>query len=278
MADDKEEKAEIFAVLSHPIRRLMLEYIAEEEEATYTMLTEKFKLKSGPLYHHLRRIKLFVYQREDKKYCLTEEGKKALTILEGTEEPKPHGIIEEEKPKVFRIGKFSLESLIGFFSKNPYHIYIEFFILVLVFGFLASAYDIIVLGNFVINYQTSLWLIYVIMIASWLFNAGLTEMLARFVYKKKRKTLQIFGVTWLVFVPAFLFILITWLIGLTSGVTIVIPTILLLIMHGLFQIWSFLIMITAIGSLKELSIEKSAIISLIVIYIQVFVIIFVMVG
>ncbi|GAH69504.1 unnamed protein product, partial [marine sediment metagenome] len=56
MTDDIEEKAEMFAAFSHPIRRQMLEYIAEEEESTYTMLTAKFELKSGPLYHHLRRI------------------------------------------------------------------------------------------------------------------------------------------------------------------------------------------------------------------------------
>ena len=278
MTEDREQKAEMFAAFSHPMRRQMLEYIAEEEEVTYTMLTKKFELKSGPLYHHLRRIKKFVYQREDKKYCLTDEGKKALFLVKGEVEPKSHGIIEEEKPKVFNIGKFSLEPLIKFFVKNPYHIFIEFFILVAVFGYLASAYGIIVLGNFVVNFEASLWLVYVIMIASWLFTAGLTEILARFVYKKKRNTLRIFGIAWLIFIPAFLFILVTWLIGLSSGITIVVPSFVLLILHGIFQIWSFLILTTAIGSLKELSKEKSAIISLIVTYIQVFVLIFVMLS
>lgn len=278
MTEDIEQKAEMFAAFSHPIRRQMLEYIEEEEEVTYTMLTKKFELKSGPLYHHLRRIKKFVYQREDKKYCLTDEGKKALSLVKGEVEPKSHGIIEEEKPKVFNVGKFSLEPLIKFFVKNPYHIFIEFFILVAVFGYLASAYGIIVLGNFVVNFEASLWLVYVIMIASWLFTAGLTEILARFVYKKKRNTLRIFGIAWLVFIPAFLFILVTWLIGLSSGITIIVPSFVLLLLHGIFQIWSFLILTTAIGSLKELSKEKSVIISLIVIYIQVFVLIFVMLS
>ncbi len=278
MTDDINQKAEMFAAFSHPIRRQMLEYIEEEGEATYTMLTAKFELKSGPLYHHLRRIKKFVYQREDKKYCLTDEGKKALAMLKGEEEPKPHGIIDDEKPKVFSIGKFSLEPLIKFFVKNPYHIFIEFFILVAVFGYLASAYGIIVLGNFVANFEASLWLVYVLMIASWLFTAGLTEILARFVYKKKRNTIRIFGVSWLVFVPAFLFILVSWFIGLSTGTTIVVPPFVLLILHGIFQIWSFLVLTTAIGSLKELSKEKSVIISLIVIYIQVFVLIFVMLS
>lgn len=278
MTDDIEQRAEMFAAFSHPIRRQMLEFIAEEEEATYTMLTKKFDLKSGPLYHHLRRIKKFIYQREDKKYCLTEEGKKVLALLKGEEEPKPHGIIEEEKPEVFSIGKFSLEPLIKFFVKNPYHIFIEFFILVAVFGYLAAAYGVLVLGNFVINFETSLWIVYAIMIASWLFTAGLTEILARFAYKKKRNTIRIFGVSWLVFIPAFLFILISWLIGLTSGITIVVPSFVLLILHGIFQIWSFLILTTAIGSLKELSKEKSALISLVVIYTQVFVLIFVLMS
>ena len=277
-ADDIEKKAEIFAALSHPIRRQMLEFIAEEEEATYTQLTEKFKLKSGPLYHHLRRIKQFVYQRDDKKYCLTEEGYKALAMMRGDEPPKPHGIIEEEKPKILSFGKASLEPMIRFFSKNPYHIYIEFAILVAVFGYLAFSYKIIIVGNFVINYELSIWIVYIVLISSWIFIAGISELVARFAYKKKRNTIKLFGVTWLMFVPAFIFILVTWLVGLTTGNTIVVPTIILLILHGIFQIWSFLVMVTAIGLLKELTIEKSSLIALSVIYVQVFVVILVMVG
>ena len=62
-----------------------------------------------PLFpNNCEEIKKFVYQREDKKYCLTEEGKKALAVLKGEEEPKPHGIIEE---KLHTYPKISISSL-----------------------------------------------------------------------------------------------------------------------------------------------------------------------
>jgi DNA-binding transcriptional ArsR family regulator len=67
MTDDTTIKADLFAALSHPIRRQILEFIAENKEVSYTQLTETFELKSGPLYHHLRRIKQFVFQNNEKK-------------------------------------------------------------------------------------------------------------------------------------------------------------------------------------------------------------------
>ncbi|NPD90144.1 MAG: helix-turn-helix transcriptional regulator [Asgard group archaeon] len=276
MSDDTQLKMELFSALSHPIRRQMLEFIAKEKEVSYTQLTDTFELKSGPLYHHLRKVSQFVYQREDKKYCLTEEGLKAIAILQGVDAPSFEELDTLLKPKIIQIGKVSLAPFIRFFSNNPYHVYIEFIILAVISGYLGVTNKIIIVGNFVLNFEISLVLAYVSMFASWIFLAIVSEVLSRVFYKKKENTIAIFGVTSLIFLPSFIFILVVWLTGLIMGTTIVVPTIALLILHGIFQIWSFLVIATALGVLKDLSLEKSAIIALIGNYIQIFSVIFIM--
>ncbi|MCG3227134.1 MAG: helix-turn-helix transcriptional regulator [Candidatus Heimdallarchaeota archaeon] len=276
MADDTQLKMEIFSVLSHPIRRKILELIEKEKEVSYTQLTETFELKSGPLYHHLRKMGQFVYQREDKKYCLTEEGLKAIAMLQGVDGPSFEDLGTLVKPKIIQIGKVSLAPFIKFFSKNPYHVYIEFIIFAAISGYLGATNKILIVGNFVLNFEISLVLAYVSMFASWIFLAIVSEVLSRLFYKKKENTVALFGVTSLIFLPSFIFILVVWLTGLIMGTTIVVPTIVLLILHGIFQIWSFLVIATALGVLKELSLEKSALIALIGNYIQIFSVIFIM--
>ncbi|MCG3216032.1 MAG: winged helix-turn-helix transcriptional regulator [Candidatus Heimdallarchaeota archaeon] len=268
--DDKMLK-----VLSNPIRRKILEFIAEGG-ATYTDLTETFELKSGPLYHHLRQMKQFVYQDEHKRYLLTEEGNKVIEILYGRDQHSYFSITETKKHKVFSIGKFSFTPFVGFFAKNPIHALIEFVILAGASVFIGFGNKILIVGNFVVNYDVPLWLAYISLVASWFFIAGFAEVLSRFVYKKKKNVLALLSTTNLIFIPSFLFILIVGIIGWISGLTIVIPSVVLLILHGFFQIWSFLILITSIGLLKELSIEKAALISMIVSYAQILVLIIIL--
>ncbi|MHA2357809.1 MAG: winged helix-turn-helix domain-containing protein [Candidatus Heimdallarchaeaceae archaeon] len=277
MADDIEFKSKIFTTFSNPIRRQILELIAEEGEVTYTQLTNEFNLKSGPLYHHLRVIGQFVHQTEDKKYRLTEEGKIAVATLLGddTEQIKDDRIVMYTKPNVFSIGKFSLVPFVRFFSKNYAHTLIEFIILAGFSVFIGVGNKILIVGNFVISYEVPLWLGYVSLIASWLFLGIFSEIFSR-ILGRKMKPFALISVISLVFLPSFIFILITGVVGWISGVTVVVPSIVLLILHGIFQIWSFLVLITAIGELKELSIEKSSIIAMAGSYIQIFVLIFVL--
>ncbi len=276
MSQDSKIEEALFTALSNPIRRRILEFIEEIGGATYTDLTETFELKSGPLYHHLRQMKQFVYQGDNKKYFLSEDGVKALNILKGKEKPEYEVFEETEKPKVFSIWKFSLAPLIRFFAKNPVHALIEFVILAGISVFIGWGSKILIVGNFVISYEVPLWLGYISLLGSWIFIAGFTEILSRFAFKKNKNTFPLINVTNLIFLPSFLFTVIVGIIGWASGTAIVVPSIVLLILHGVFQIWSFLIIITAVGEIKELSVEKSALIAMIVSYAQIFTLIFIL--
>ncbi|MHA2308197.1 MAG: winged helix-turn-helix domain-containing protein, partial [Candidatus Heimdallarchaeaceae archaeon] len=233
MSQESKIEEAMFTALSNPIRRKILEFIDEIGGATYTDLTETFELKSGPLYYHLRKMKQFVYQDEHKKYLLTEDGAKALSIFKGKKEPDYEIFEKIEKPNVFSIWKFSLVPLVRFFSKNPIHALIEFVILAGVSVFIGWGSNFLIVGNFVIPYEVPLWLGYVSLFVSWIFIGGFAEILSRFVYKKKKKSFTLINVTNLIFLPSFIFTIITGIISWTSGTTVVIPSILLLILHGL---------------------------------------------
>ncbi|MCG3256926.1 MAG: helix-turn-helix transcriptional regulator [Candidatus Heimdallarchaeota archaeon] len=278
MSEDFKVDVIDFKALSNPTRRSILEYIADMQWVTYTQLTEKFELKSGPLYYHLRQIKRFVYQDEHKKYYLTEEGKKAIEIIQGKNDKKVEIVYreKEEEHRVFSIGKFSLAKFIRFFAKNPIHTIIEFVILAGVSVYLGVGNKILIVGNFVVTLEVPLWLAYLSLLGSWLFVGVFSELIARFGYKKKEKSLALLNVSNLIFLPSFLFVLSVALAGLASGTTVVVPSIIMLILHGVFQIWSFLVIITALGEIKELSIDKSALIAMFVSYSQILALIFIL--
>ena len=276
MNHDSTIEEAMFTALANPLRRKIIEFIDEIGGASYKDLTENFELKSGPLYYHLRQMRKFVYQGDSKKYLLTEDGMKALNIFRGKKEQEYETFEIPEKPKVFSMGKLSLKPMVKFFAKNPIHSFIEFIILAGFSVFIGWNSNILVVGNFVINYEVPLWLSYISLLGSWIFIAGFSELLARFIYKKKRNVFALINVINLIFIPSFLFTIIVGVSGWVSGITLVIPSAVLLVLHGIFQIWSFLIIITAIGEVKELTIEKSAIISMIVSYAQIFALIFIL--
>ena len=276
MSQESNIEEAFFTALSNPLRRKILEFIEDLGGATYTDLTETFGLKSGPLYYHLRQMKQFVYQDEHKKYRLTDDGLKALNIFRGKKEPDYEKFEDPEKPNVFSIWKFSLVPLVRFFAKNPIHALIEFIILAGVSVFIGWGSNFLIVGNFVIPYELPLWLGYMSLFASWIFVGGFTEILSRFVFKKRKKSLALINATNLIFLPSFLFTIIIGIIAWASATTITIPPVLLLVLHGLFQVWSFLIIITAVGDVKELSIEKSAIVAMLVSYTQIFALIFIL--
>ena len=276
MSQESNIEEAMFTALSNPLRRKILDFIDDLGGATYTDLTETFGLKSGPLYYHLRQMKQFIYQDEHKKYRLTEDGLKALNIIRGKKEPEYEIFEEPEKPNVFSIWKFSLVPLVRFFAKNPIHALIEFIILAGVSVFIGWGSNFMIVGNFVIPFEIPLWLGYISLFASWIFIGGFAEILSRFVFKKRKNSFALINVSNLIFLPSFIFTIITGIISWSSGAAVVVPSVVLLVLHGVFQVWSFLIIITAVGDVKEISIEKSAIVAMLVSYTQIFALIFIL--
>jgi len=78
---DKRYKA-----LDHPIRRKIIELLAEKPQ-TYTLLLNELKIESGHLAYHLRNLEDLLGKDEQGNYYLNESGEKAHIFLTG-EEPQ----------------------------------------------------------------------------------------------------------------------------------------------------------------------------------------------
>lgn len=77
---EEREEIDIFKVLSHPLRREIILYIAKKRGASYKDLI-KIVPKPGALYHHLRLLGDLIYQDENKVYYLTEKGRRVYDFL-----------------------------------------------------------------------------------------------------------------------------------------------------------------------------------------------------
>ena len=271
--DDRTE--EVLVALSHPIRRKILEFLAEEKEVGAARLLEELNLKSGPLYYHLRKIKYLVQQDEKRKYSLTDKGKEALKYTYGMTSTKNQEIFLEEKIKYLEIGKLRLTPLLNYFAKNPVRTLIEFLIVFLVCGFFSSQASTLIVGNFIVFTPNQIWESYISLFVTWILIVGLAEILARLFYGQYSNTLKFISISSLNYLPQLLTVTIFWIISLSSSVVISIPGIVIYIIFGITQIWSFLVLATALGIAKNLSLEKSVIISLLANYIQILMVIFV---
>ncbi|MHA1302885.1 MAG: ArsR/SmtB family transcription factor [Candidatus Heimdallarchaeaceae archaeon] len=275
--NEDEHTTALFEALSHPIRRQILKKLAEEEEVSYTQLVETTNLKAGPLYHHLKVISNLIYQSEKKLYRLTEEGEKAIALLEASELGSIEQIKERTKVYPLTIFGFSLAPLVNYFAKHSYRTLVEFIVLSIILGYFAKSNSFLILGNFVISYRTTLLYSYLSIILSWLFLGGSGELFSRVIYKRKEKTVEFLSVTSLLFLPNFLFILTIWAISLFSSSILIIPAYLLYILYFFFQVWTFFILTTSLGVLKQLSVEKSAILALVINYFQMITLIFILI-
>lgn len=283
MVYDAENESIPFDVLANPIRRKILEEIAANETLSYKQLVRITTLKAGPLYHHIHKLGNLIAQNEEKEYYLTEEGKRALIILGVSKTNQIDEIQEIEEtqepiePKILSFFGLSLKPIIIYFAKHPYRTLAEFLILSIICGYLSYRDNILLVGNFTLSYETEIYFNYLSIILSWLFLAFIAELGARFIFKKKEGTIALLSVTGLSFLPIFLFSIIIFIINISAKSEIYLNTILLLVIHGVFQIWTFLILATALGAVKKLSLDKSIIISLIINYIQILIVIFVLI-
>ncbi len=89
-------KPKFLEILAHPLRQEILVYIEQEGETGYKDLKNKFNVATGTLYHHLRFLKGLIEQDSNKKYILTDEGRKALNVIFQEQNPAEEPIHDSQ--------------------------------------------------------------------------------------------------------------------------------------------------------------------------------------
>ncbi|MFX1513623.1 MAG: hypothetical protein ACFFCQ_13655, partial [Promethearchaeota archaeon] len=99
-----------FDILAHSVRRQILLWIDEVGYLYYSDFKE-LALSTGTLYHHLKVLKPYLQQDEEKRYSLSEEGKEAILILK-----KMHA--ESQDFGLFRTPK-QIQSIFRIIERQP---------------------------------------------------------------------------------------------------------------------------------------------------------------
>ena len=82
---DEDGVSKILSVLSHPIRRDILNLLSEKGECTFTDLLNALEIDTGKLSFHLRTLQAFTEQTPAGKYKLNRTGESAVRVIRDVE-------------------------------------------------------------------------------------------------------------------------------------------------------------------------------------------------
>jgi len=82
---DEDSVTKILSVISHPIRRDILNLLSEKGECTFTDLLNALEVDTGKLSFHLRTLQAFTEQTKSGKYKLSRTGESAVRVIRDVE-------------------------------------------------------------------------------------------------------------------------------------------------------------------------------------------------
>ncbi len=89
---EEDPYSQIFSILKHPTRRLILRSLAKGSGERFSQLQSELKVDSPSLSYHLDALGRLV-EKKDEFYFPTELGKAALSMMKNVEEPPEHKMI-----------------------------------------------------------------------------------------------------------------------------------------------------------------------------------------
>ena len=100
-SDQEESNVEkLYSILGNPHKRKIIALIGRKGQVSFTELRRSLKMSVGNLYYNLDHLRGIIYQDENRKYALTEEGQKIYKVL--IEESRRLNYILREKNPVYR--------------------------------------------------------------------------------------------------------------------------------------------------------------------------------
>jgi uncharacterized RDD family membrane protein YckC/DNA-binding transcriptional ArsR family regulator len=85
MAVDQENVTQILSVLSHPLRRQILQYLSEKEECSFSDLMNALHVDPGKLSFHMKSLAAFLEHTPTGKYKLGKIGENAVVLIKDLE-------------------------------------------------------------------------------------------------------------------------------------------------------------------------------------------------
>ena len=128
MAIDEDSISKILSVLSHPLRREILQLLREKTECTFTDILNALEIDTGKLSFHLRTLSPFVEQTPSGKYKLNKTGENAVRAIRDVESWADGADIQRK----------ATELLLASFASRAYAFLIDLGLIIAITGLFAA--------------------------------------------------------------------------------------------------------------------------------------------
>ena len=240
-------------------------------------MKRELKVSTGTIYHHLDTLSPLIEQKTDKKYYLTELGTHAYNSLRdniSTITTPDFTAREFKSPLLKALMKLTPRKIILNQEEKKYQILLSFILSITigsVFSGLNHFFSVFLffykINNIVPSSELiSQFLFSVVFIVNFLIYFLILEGICRIFYKKHENTLKFLKAFGMTFVPLNCYLVIHFFLEISQSLNIAAVSILDNIFMILFQVWSLWILTYNISVNKQLKIESSLIIVLLIHY------------
>ncbi len=264
-----DESSRLHSALGHPIRKRLIEFLSEKGEAGFKDLKESLDVTVGTLYYHLEILGDLVTQNERRKYVLTEKGKAAKKLLEsGAEVQAVDSLTAAQIQGTRGYAKeiFLAPRLFKAMSRSPLKFLPEALIIFAASAYLFDSARIEPTLILYITQPTARTLTYVLgeVLLAWFGLFALAEVSSYFLYNRRGGEVALllgipFTLLPTLLLPAAI------VIG-DGGVRLNNASFTLLFLP--LQAWSFLLLTALVAVVKGVPVEKSAMITLILVFVN----------
>ena len=280
MLDKSDESlTRVYNALANPIRRQIVQILRERGKAGFKELHDTLNISVGALYHHLDSLEGIVAQGADRKYVLTEDGKAAVNAFSTGEERIIVNAAQTPAGES-RFGFFSRELLFGrtvlnYLNQEPLRsLPIAAIVLALggVISFMTNLEPILL---FYLNPTQGIAKIWFLLLfpLGWFITFGVADIMSYLFYHRRGGELSLVNGTAFSMLPLLLVPGLILLIQPFSAIIQSTTAFTILLQVGV-QVWVVCLLSSAISISKSLKMERTALISLAVMYLNITAVIF----
>ncbi len=264
----------LYTALSHPVRRQIVDLLKTRGRAGFKELHDQVKISVGALYHHLEALEGLVGQGPDKKYFLRDQARSALDALSVSEEKITTGTLQPELAET-RLVSLAKEALFG---RSVFHYLnheslrsLPLAILIVAFGGWVSAQaNLEPLLLFYLNPTTTMnhTLLMLLFPLGWLATFTIIEALTLAIFKRRGGEVSLLNGTAFAMLPL---LIVPGILLLAQYLSYPVKTqnLLIIALPIILQVWVICLLSSAISTSKGLRVEKTALISLGVVYLNI---------
>jgi DNA-binding transcriptional ArsR family regulator len=269
----------VYNALANPVRRRIIQILKENGKAGFKELHSILKISVGALYHHLDNLEGLVGQGPDKKYFLTEHGQTAINALSISEEKIISKTLQTPVGES-RLGVLSRELLFGrtllnYLNQDPVRSLPIAIIVLVAGGVISFRTNLEPILLFYLNPTPGIGQVWFLLMfpLGWFITFGVADLLCYMFFHRSGGELSLLSGTALAMLPL---LLVPGLILLIEPFSAIIQsaTTLTILIQVAIQVWVVCLLSSAISIAKGLRMERTALVSLAVMYLNISVVIF----